>query len=176
MRWADLFPNDFFALTFNIEPPEGDRPDFGPILRTFEVQERSEESDLNWYRDHPVSLLMYSVASHRHPSQVIQYLAYHSDLPIRCCAGALEEYDAGRTSTGAVTLVADPSALFTVFVTTLWRQISRLPFKLVVTRSAVDEFLRLAEEQRHSSDERLGRRGDELIRVTLPPEERQQLI
>ncbi len=175
-HWTDLFPNVPFALVFNLERPEGDRPDFAPILRTFEAQDQSEESIRNWYRDHPVSLLLMSVASHRHPTQVIQYLATHPDLPIRCCQGSLEEYEAGRSSTGSATLVADPSALSTLFVTTLWRQIARLPFKLIITRSTVDEFLRLAEEQRHSSDERLARLGDELIRVTLPHDERPRLI
>lgn len=175
-RWTDLFPNVPFVFVFNLERPEGGRPDFAPILRTFEMQDQSEESLRNWYRDHPVSLLMMSVAFHRHPTQVIQYLAKYPDLPVRCCQGMLEEYDAGRRSAGEATLIADSSALSTLFVTTLWRQIARLPFKLVVTRSTLDEFLRLAEEQRHSSDEQLARRGDELGRVTLSPDESLQPI
>ena len=118
-RWTSLFHNVPFVFVFKLERPGGDRPDFSPILRTFEAQEKSEESLRNWYRDHPVSILMMSVASQRHPTRVIQYLAQHPDLPIRCCHGTAEDYDAGRGSAGAATLVADPSALSTLFVTSL---------------------------------------------------------
>lgn len=175
-HWHELFRDVPFVFRFDLERPEGERPDFGPIIKAIEEQEQTEEHVTSWYREHPVSILMLAVASHRHPTEVIQHLANHPDLPIRCCQGMLEEFEAGSRDTGAAAFVADPSALATLFVTNLWRQIPKVPFRLVVCRSALDEYHRLAEELRNSSDERLARSGNELVRVLIPPEHRQQLI
>jgi len=52
-----------------------------------------------------------------------------------------------------------------------------LPFKLIVCRSALVEYQRLAEEERaHGSDETLGRVGDEVVRVPRSAGSRERFI
>lgn len=175
-QWGELFPRVPFVLKFDLERPDGDGPDFGPIVKVIEEQEQTEERLLAWYREHPVSTLMLAQAARRHPIEVIGHVANRRDLPIRCCEGTVEDFAEGTRASGEARLVADPSALATVFVTSLWRGITTLPFGLVVCRSELDGYLRLAEELRHATDEYLARRGDELIRVGIPAEEREDQL
>lgn len=175
-RWDELCPGVFFIHRFNLQKGEAGELDLSPIVRTMEESDRSEDGLKRFYQENPVSTQTFGLVSHKSTIDAVRYLASQPDLPIRCCNGALDELSAGRKAANAGKLVLDGTALATLFLSGLFRKITALPVKLLACQSALIEYQHLAEEERHGSDQRLGRDGDQVVRMVLPTGERDRFV
>lgn len=173
-RWDDLCPGVSFIQRFNLQKGDSDELDFGPILRAMEEHDRSEDGLKRFYRENPISTQTFGLVGHRSTLDALRYLVAHGDLPIRCCNGTLDEFAAGRRAANAGKLVLDGTALGTLFLSGLFRRITALPVKLIACRSALIEYQHLAEDERQGSDLRVDHEGDQLVRIVLPPGERER--
>ena len=133
-HWEDRFPDQFFVRKYHLENKPDGQPDVNTILRS--VDQRVEETErLNRiYKDNPLSVTNFSRLSQTSIIESIAHLASHDDLPVRCCRGNDQEFafvaDAFRSLS---TLVLDPSALATLFLTELFRKVSAFPQTIVVS-------------------------------------------
>lgn len=139
-KWEERFPNDTFVRKYQMPRTSEGEPDVSLILKS--VDQRIEEAERlhSLYREHPLSMTSFAQLSHASVIESVVHLASHDDLPVRCCLGNDDDFafvsDAFRKRS---TLVLDPSALATLFLTESFRDLGPFLFKVVASHSSLSE-------------------------------------
>jgi tetratricopeptide (TPR) repeat protein len=120
-NWEERFRDVPFIQAFKFKKLNNGDLDVQDFLSTLSRMEEPREEIESLYRREPLSVGMFSQLIKQPLLDSIGYLANHSELPIRCCAGTEEEYAiANAALKSGKKVVIDPSALATLFLLGVW--------------------------------------------------------
>jgi tetratricopeptide (TPR) repeat protein len=120
-NWEERFRDVPFIQAFKFKKLKNGDLDIEDFLSTLSRMNEPREEVESLYRRAPLSVGMFSQLIKQPLLDSIGYLANHSELPIRCCAGTEEEYaSAIEALESTKKVVIDPSALATLFLLGVW--------------------------------------------------------
>ncbi len=121
LNWEERFRDVPFIQAFKFKKLKNGDLDVEDFLATLSRMNQPREEIESLYRREPLSVGMFSQLIKQPLLDSIGYLANHSELPIRCCAGTEEEYAiANAALESGKKVVIDPSALATLFLLGVW--------------------------------------------------------
>lgn len=168
---------DGFLVRSSINRDSEGEPDFEPIRLAIEERKKAVEIRDDLYRSHPLSIASYAVMSDASALDVIGHLA-QSELPIRCCEGSLEEErEALKFLDSANELVLGPTMLATQVHIGGGKLLRKLPFNLIVPRSAILSIRSAIEDSvRFTGGGAMGTSGSKLIFTKTDPNQVEKWI
>jgi len=110
------FPTQRFLFSMQVPEIQPGKPDIKPLLDFLKTQQESQQAFDEWYRNHPVSPLMYAVVKNGASAfdALSELLAVHA-LPYRTFHGAAEEIESAVSSLAKASCAIDVSAAAVLF-------------------------------------------------------------
>lgn len=161
--WERNFPDKFFVKKFHIPQDADGQPVLDPILKQLDADAERKTTLLSIYRENPIPVVALAKAVGSSVLDAVAHIAGDQNLPFRCCRGTDDEVANAMNAIGDenVTIVADITALATLFVTELFRRIDRLPFRCAITEGTLEELRhQLMVESEFPSQGRMGKHND----------------
>jgi nucleoside phosphorylase/tetratricopeptide (TPR) repeat protein len=141
--WEERFPEEdkFFIRKYTIPNHPDGSPDISLILKSLDFKEKHNEEMHAIYKNNPLSAAPFATFINTGLVDSLTYIVSEGTLPVRCCLGTLEEREQAELSlVSAKTIVIDPSALATLFLSNQWEQLQLLKGKIVICESALEEY------------------------------------
>ena len=133
---AMKYPDKAWILGFNARPD----PQLGRLVRMMESRNKTIESRLEVYREHPAPAVMLALAVGKSTFETVEIIGQIAGLPIRCCLGNAEEIGSATSALHqSSTLVLDVTALATIFALDALNPVLKYPGEILVSQGTYDE-------------------------------------
>lgn len=149
LNWEERFRDVKYIQAFQFKKHQNGDLDVEDFVATLSRLDEPRQEIESLYRRNPLSVGMFSKLLQRPLLDSIGYLANHSELPIRCCAGSGQEYATAIDAlSGNKKVIVDPSALATLFLLGIWDVSPQVNLggRFVVTAGALDCFKNLLRD------------------------------
>lgn len=141
--FQEVFPDEPFVRKVrpNFEAPGNDpREKLGEVWKELERQEAHRKRLEGLHREHRLPVASVALHLGRTAFDTMRYFASSHDLGVHCSSGETNEWNESmRALAKRATVVIDPTAVATIYVLQLEALLSRLPFKIIVPNSVIDE-------------------------------------
>ena len=139
-NWEQRFPDKEFVRKYDLGNTSSGEPDLSIIHKSVDLKVEHTESLHKVYMEHMLSMTKFAELAKVSVIESLSYLATQEDLPVRCCRGNDEEFAAvAEFVRRQATLVLDPAALATMFVTNVFRHIEMFPLECLVSAGTLDD-------------------------------------
>ena len=145
--FEDRFPNDFLGYSYQIPKLPNGELDIGSFLESLKkVDQPIEELD-RLTKKSLITPTSYAKIANRSILETVCHFTSSEDLPIRCCRGTDYEFagaEEALSENGKI--VADPSAIATLFVLAIHKHLDSLPSRFLISAGTLDLFRRIAQD------------------------------
>jgi tetratricopeptide (TPR) repeat protein len=172
--WEDLFRDRFLAKKYDFGSPDDTGPDLGLFFQFLSHLQHQADELRAYYRDNHISVSTFALLQKSSLLETFFDLATGDPLPIRCSQGSVDELQQGlKALEAASTVVLDPSALATLFLSGHCEVLAKLPYKFVVCENSLDEYRDLQRDLSSSKPLHGVRRYESYLLRSHDPGERE---
>jgi tetratricopeptide (TPR) repeat protein len=171
-EWETRFPEDRWLWKFSSKPSDDPKKVFEPAFKSIDKQAAFLADREKDYRNNPLaSATIFAAMIDVSVLEAVQHLSSKEELPLRCWLGSKEEAArAGQAFNGTQTLIVDGSALATLFVTGLFKELSGVQCRIVVSRGTMLDLRQRLLEMRNAGNRQLTKDGDKHVFLELSVE------
>ena len=149
-KFEQRFPDDFLCISLRVPQNTEGILDFAAVFESLKRLNEPKKKLDNLTKSKKISPAVYSVLSGTSIIATVLHLSTNVEIPIRCCIGTQEEFDrAEATLDTGLSIVADATALVTMFMLGVHEKLAKVPYKLMVSEATMDLFRQIA---RNSSE------------------------
>ena len=156
-QWQVRFPEVPFVQVVKLPEKPGESGeselDTSVICQLVDMRHEDVSNVKRMYKENLLPLHIFGKPLGEIAFTALGYLALHTDIPVKCCLGSVEEYEqTAKALRSCNTLVLDMSAIASLFLLDRLDILENWPIDLVVSTSTVNELRQMIanKEQIHS--------------------------